>query len=112
MELFCDIYRVIEKVLELYLVINWFGEKKVKLYIKIIIQLKGDVKKLVFCSFLKLVVLVLFEILNRDIFEEELRLYVRYIWKWVIEFVDKLKLVLIFEIDIERENMLFFLKNI
>lgn len=34
MELFCDIYRVIEKVLELYLVINWFGEKKVKLYIK------------------------------------------------------------------------------
>lgn len=37
MELFCDIYRVIEKVLELYLVINWFGEKKVKLYIKIII---------------------------------------------------------------------------
>lgn len=106
MEPSCDIHRATEKVSELYSVTNWFGEKKVKLHIKTTTQLKGDAKKLVPCSSSKLVVLVLPEIPNRDTSEEELRSYARHIWKWAIEFAEKLKLALIPETDLERENTL------
>lgn len=81
-------------------------KKKVKLHIKTTTELKGDAKKLVPCSSSKLVVLVLPEIPNRDTSEEELRSYARHIWKWAIEFAEKLKLALIPETDLERENTL------
>lgn len=46
------------------------------------------------------------EIPNRDTSEEELRSYARHIWKWAIEFAEKLKLASIPETDLERENTL------
>lgn len=102
----CDIHRAIKKVSELYSVSNWFGEKKVKLNIKTTTELKGDAKKLVPCSSSNLEVLVLPEIPNIDTCEEELRSYARHIWKWAIEFAEKLKLASIPETDLERENTL------
>lgn len=111
MEPSCDIHRAIEKVSELYSVTNWFGEKKVMLHIKTITELKGDAKKLVPCSSSNLEVLMFPEIPNIDTSEEELRSYARHIWKWAVEFAEKLKLASIPETDQERENTLHPPKN-
>lgn len=51
------------------------------------------------------------EIPNIDTSEEELRSYARHIWKWAIEFAEKLKLASIPETDQERENTLHPPKN-
>lgn len=55
--------------------------------IVIVNELKEDVGKLVLNGNVRVEVLVLFEILNIYILVEELMLYVRYFWKWILDLV-------------------------
>lgn len=52
-----------------------------------VIELNDVVGKLVWNSVLRLEIFVLLEILKIDILEEELKLYIRYIWLWMFDFV-------------------------
>lgn len=58
--------------------------------IVIVNELKEDVGKLILNGDVRVEeveVLVLFEILNINILVEELMLYVRYFWKWILDLV-------------------------
>lgn len=52
-----------------------------------VIELNDVVGKLVWNNVLRLEIFVLLEILKIDILEEELKLYIRYIWLWMFDFV-------------------------
>lgn len=81
------VFYVKEKFVELYILINWFGGYKVMVEIVKVIELNDVVGKLVWNNVLRLEIFVLLEILKIDILEEELKLYIRYIWLWMFDFV-------------------------
>lgn len=87
---FCYVVYVREKVVQFYLLIGWFVGYKVMVEIVIVNELKEDVGKLILNGDVRVEeveVLVLFEILNIYILVEELMLYVRYFWKWILDLV-------------------------
>lgn len=87
---FCYVVYVREKVVQLYLLVDWFVGYKVMVEIVIVNELKEDVGKLILNGDVRVEeveVLVLFEILNIYILVEELMLYVRYFWKWILDLV-------------------------